>query len=360
MFMQPRGRLLCLSAWPSIGVFPPPPLAPQDPHERYRFLRVLGTGHFAAVYLCSHLGTGELVAIKALDKHHPEFERHTALEEVRVLAAVQDHHNVVTLYEVWEDASYIFLVQEACLGGELFDRVVRNRAFSEQDAAKTIAAVLSMVNHCHTRGILCRGERDEEGFWDSAAGGRGGMGVCCVCGGETRQNAALALATPHRSVWPWRPAATSTNLADPPTLQNTDLKPENWLLRRSESSVEPDNLRAVDFGLSTFHHPTAPCTDRVGSSYYVAPEVLQVRRAMCPQGQGGDLGCYYIMAMCRTKLIQAAGVPSRPACPSTGGPVVALPSCGGSLLRVHLAAPCPSRAPRPPLASFIRPFAHPP
>ncbi|KAL6781282.1 hypothetical protein ACKKBG_A10510 [Auxenochlorella protothecoides x Auxenochlorella symbiontica] len=181
-----------------------------DPHQRYRFLRVLGTGHFAAVYLCSHLGTGELVAIKALDKHHPEFERHTALEEVRVLAAVQDHHNVVTLYEVWEDASYIFLVQEACLGGELFDLVVQNKAFSEQDAAKTIAAVLSMVSHCHARGILCR-----------------------------------------------------------------DLKPENWLLKRSESSVHPENLRAVDFGLSTFHHPTAPCTERVGSSYYVAPEVLQ-------------------------------------------------------------------------------------
>lgn len=50
--------------------------------------RVLGTGHYGVTYLCSSLLTGELVAIKALDKLHPEYQREAAIEEIRILAAV--------------------------------------------------------------------------------------------------------------------------------------------------------------------------------------------------------------------------------------------------------------------------------
>lgn len=40
-------------------------------------------------YLCSCLKTGQLVAVKALDKLHPEYERDAAVEEIRILAAVR-------------------------------------------------------------------------------------------------------------------------------------------------------------------------------------------------------------------------------------------------------------------------------
>lgn len=40
-------------------------------------------------YLCSCLQTGQLVAVKALDKLHPEYERDAAIEEIRILAAVR-------------------------------------------------------------------------------------------------------------------------------------------------------------------------------------------------------------------------------------------------------------------------------
>lgn len=38
------------------------------------------------------------------------------------------------------------------------------------------------------------------------------------------------------------------------------------------------NLRAIDFGLSQFLEPGGDCQSCVGSSYYVAPEVLRVRK----------------------------------------------------------------------------------
>lgn len=72
--------------------------------------RVLGTGHYGVTYLCASLKTGAHVAIKALDKLHPEYERDLAIEEILILAAVSDHPNVVDMHEVWEDASYIYIV----------------------------------------------------------------------------------------------------------------------------------------------------------------------------------------------------------------------------------------------------------
>ena len=39
-------------------------------------------------------------------------------------------------------------------------------------------------------------------------------------------------------------------------------------------------MRAIDFGLSVFHHGGEPRTDLGGSAYYISPEVLQVRYRM--------------------------------------------------------------------------------
>lgn len=55
-----------------------------------------------------------------------------------------------------------------------------------------------------------------------------------------------------------------------------DLKPENFLLKKGDGSIEKDNLRAIDFGLSTFHNKGQTLKKVVGSAYYLAPEVLKV------------------------------------------------------------------------------------
>eukprot|EP00931_Biecheleriopsis_adriatica_P105154 TRINITY_DN79726_c0_g1_i1.p1 TRINITY_DN79726_c0_g1~~TRINITY_DN79726_c0_g1_i1.p1 ORF type:complete len:351 (+),score=83.97 TRINITY_DN79726_c0_g1_i1:60-1112(+) len=50
-----------------------------------------------------------------------------------------------------------------------------------------------------------------------------------------------------------------------------DLKLENWLLRRKAPSLE---LCLCDFGLALVLEPGAVASEKVGSPYYVAPEVL--------------------------------------------------------------------------------------
>jgi calcium-dependent protein kinase len=44
---------------------------------------------------------------------------------------------VIKLFEYFEDDTIVYLVQELCVGGELFDRIVANEYFTEVLAAKT-------------------------------------------------------------------------------------------------------------------------------------------------------------------------------------------------------------------------------
>ncbi len=41
-----------------------------------------------------------------------------------------DHPNIIKLYEVYEDEYYIYLVQELCRGGELFDLIIEAGQFT--------------------------------------------------------------------------------------------------------------------------------------------------------------------------------------------------------------------------------------
>ena len=51
-----------------------------------------------------------------------------------------------------------------------------------------------------------------------------------------------------------------------------DLKPENILL---EDTYEYDKIKLIDFGEAVHFKKGVPCTDMVGTPYYIAPEVLK-------------------------------------------------------------------------------------
>merc|ERR1719330_2253249 len=72
-----------------------------------------------------------------------------------------DHPNIVRLYETFEDAKLVYLMMEVCSGGELFDQIVDQGHFSEQDAAAVIQQVLKAVYYMHTQKISHRDLKPE-------------------------------------------------------------------------------------------------------------------------------------------------------------------------------------------------------
>ena len=56
-----------------------------------------------------------------------------------------DHPNILRIYEIYQDAKRFFLITELCTGGELFDEIVKQKSFSEKDAASIIEQVLEAV-----------------------------------------------------------------------------------------------------------------------------------------------------------------------------------------------------------------------
>jgi calcium/calmodulin-dependent protein kinase I len=67
----------------------------------------------------------------------------------------------VALRGTFETPSYVYLIQELCSGGELFERLVALGAYSEADARDPLRSVLSAIAHCHARGIIHRDLKPE-------------------------------------------------------------------------------------------------------------------------------------------------------------------------------------------------------
>lgn len=166
----------------------------------------LGVGSFGEVRKAVHKKSGQPRAVKIINKKccSPE-EQALLIEEFNILKQL-DHPTIIKVYEVFSDASYMYIVTELCTGGELFDKIQESNHFGEKDAADVMQQVMTAINYLHKNKIV------------------------------------------HR-----------------------DLKPENLLL--DSKSAEPV-LKLVDFGTSTKFDPNVKMNQKLGTPYYIAPEVL--------------------------------------------------------------------------------------
>jgi len=120
---------------------------------------VLGSGISGLVRLATHKATGLKYAVKCLDLGlvHTEEGLQQLREEIYIMCQL-DHPNIVRLEEVYESHSEIYLVQELCLGGELFDRLDEqpDYHYTEAQCARLIKSMLCSVRYIHSKGIIHR------------------------------------------------------------------------------------------------------------------------------------------------------------------------------------------------------------
>ena len=68
--------------------------------------------------------------------------------EVEVLRKL-NHPNITYLAEFMEDPNQFYVVMEYIQGGELFDRIVRRKHYSERDARGLISIFLHTLKYIH-------------------------------------------------------------------------------------------------------------------------------------------------------------------------------------------------------------------
>jgi Protein kinase domain len=120
---------------------------------------VLGSGISGTVRLVTHKATGIKYAVKVLDLGLVDNgEGLRQLREEIFIMCQLDHPNIVRLEEVYESVSEIYLVQELCLGGELFDRLDEqpDYHYTEAECARLVKQMLCAVRYLHSKGIIHR------------------------------------------------------------------------------------------------------------------------------------------------------------------------------------------------------------
>jgi len=118
----------------------------------------IGEGNFGLVRRATHKVTKAVRAIKTINKKKVAREELDA--EIELMSEL-DHPHILRLYEVVEDIVNIYLVMELCAGGELFDRIVELKTFSERQAANVMQQIGGGVRYMHLRSICHRDLKPE-------------------------------------------------------------------------------------------------------------------------------------------------------------------------------------------------------
>jgi calcium-dependent protein kinase len=123
-----------------------------DIYDHYEFSsKPLGEGAFGVVYLGTDKETGAKRAIKVIEKAKiKNIQRfHNEVNALKTL----DHPHIIKLFEIYKDEDNVYLVQELCSGGELFDFIVDKEFLTEDTAAKLFQQIMQAIIYCHKNRI---------------------------------------------------------------------------------------------------------------------------------------------------------------------------------------------------------------
>lgn len=131
--------------------------------NNYTVVKKLGSGAFADVQLCIYKPLNQQRAVKVIHKaglHHQQMDQDYMLKEISILTAL-DHPNILKCYEIFEDNWKFYVAMDFCAGGELFDKIIELKKFSEIQAAEIMSQLLSAIAYCHNKHVIHRDLKPE-------------------------------------------------------------------------------------------------------------------------------------------------------------------------------------------------------
>ena len=192
-----------------------------DINKVYKFKEVIGKGSFGIVrtgYRVKEISPHKIYAIKSIDKTKISQNVIDNLEKEIDIISSLDHPNIARFYETFHDQRYFHIVTELCRGKELSKLLKQNGGkIKEKNCRIIIMKIIHAINYCHIHGVV-----------------------------------------------------------------HCDLKPDNIIFETPNEESENDNdnilnlldLKLIDFGLSSRIKKNEKLNNTVGTSYFIAPEIL--------------------------------------------------------------------------------------
>ncbi|KAI8840372.1 kinase-like domain-containing protein, partial [Chytriomyces cf. hyalinus JEL632] len=132
--------------------------------DKFKVLKQLGDGAFGCVHMAQNSSTGEIVAIKKMKQKFSTWEQCTQLRELKSLAKLNNHSNIVKLKEVirdqaTEELNFVFEYMESNMHQKIKDR--EGKPFPEEDVKAFTFQILSGLVHMHKHGFFHRDLKPE-------------------------------------------------------------------------------------------------------------------------------------------------------------------------------------------------------
>ena len=64
-----------------------------------------------------------------------------------------NHFTSVHNWQVYDNGDKVYLVTDILLGGELFDKISKQKFFSEREASAVLLVLCHTVNYLHSQGV---------------------------------------------------------------------------------------------------------------------------------------------------------------------------------------------------------------
>ncbi|KZV32078.1 3-phosphoinositide-dependent protein kinase 2-like [Dorcoceras hygrometricum] len=138
--------------------------APQENFsiQDFELGKIYGVGSYSKVVRAKKKDTGNVYAMKIMDKKFITKENKTAYVKLeRIVLDQLDHPGVVRLFFTFQDTFSLYMALESCEGGELFDQIMRKGRLSEKEACFYAAEVVDALEYIHSMGLIHRDIKPE-------------------------------------------------------------------------------------------------------------------------------------------------------------------------------------------------------
>ncbi|XP_069866442.1 ribosomal protein S6 kinase alpha-2 isoform X3 [Dipodomys merriami] len=141
--------------------------------DGYEVKEDIGVGSYSVCKRCVHKATDAEYAVKIIDK-----SKRDPSEEIEILLRYGQHPNIITLKDVYDDGKYVYLVTELMRGGELLDRILRQRCFSEREASDVLCTIAKTMDYLHSQGVVHRDLKPSNILYVDESGNPESIRIC--------------------------------------------------------------------------------------------------------------------------------------------------------------------------------------